>query len=393
MSVWMRVYIMCGSPLSLNFIFCSFFFFSDLNQQIRALTLNAKNICSIHCWQNTKVSEVFKFDQDTVTFGSFLQWMRGKFSGVIPFSHGCSVKVYYLSDLKSWEKRTRINNDEALRSNLMLVSSDMYLKSYIMVSITQESPTKPPCNDNASTKQSSVVSGLTNHSRGSVQGNFHQRVLTRDGCSCVFCGNCVKAHLKAAHIFDVFRAADIPDDDVDFLQHHKILNLYDTSNGITLCSECHDVFDALLCCVKVVVEDDVMSHKIVVANALKSSPEFTEKWSQLDGADVRVPTEPLRLKHWPPIELFLFREAKYDENTVKRHQLAQDLPTICKCGKRTKSAAGLANHMRSKACLESMTTKSNKFSKLFTPVKTSTVKKPQAKRKKPQSAGKKTVFN
>lgn len=335
-----------------------------------------------------KISEVFEFDKDTVTFGSFLQWMKAKFSGVISFSHGCSVKVYYLSDLESWDQRVRIDDNEALRSNLMLVSSDRSLQSYIMVSIEQQSPTKPPCDDNASTKQSSVVSGLTNHSRGSVQGNYHQRVLTRDGCCCVFCGNCVKAHLKAAHIFDVFRAADIPDEDADFLQQYEILDLYDTSNGITLCSECHNVFDALLCCVKVMVEDDVTSHKIVVANALKSSPEFAEKWSQLDGADVRVPTKPTLLKHWPPAELFLFREAKYDEYTVKRHQLAQDLPTVCKCGKRTKSAAGLANHMRSKSCLERTTTKSNKFSKLFTPAKTSTVKKPRSKRKKPQSAGK-----
>lgn len=128
------------------------------------------------------------------------------------------------------------------------------------------------------------------------------------------------------------------------------------------------------------------SHKIVVANALKSSPEFAEKWTQLDGADVRLPTKPTPLKHWPPAELFLFRVAKYDEYTVKRHQLAQDLPTVCKCGKGTKSAAGLANHIRSKSCLERMTTKSNKFSKLFTPAKTSTGKKPRSKhRKHPQA--------
>jgi hypothetical protein len=71
---------------------------------------------------------------------------------------------------------------------------------------------------------------------------------------------------------------------------------------------------------------------------------------------------------------------------VKRGQLAQDLPNVCKCGKRTKSAAGLANHMRSKSCLERMTTKSNKFSKLFTPAKTSSVKKQRSKRRKAMSA-------
>lgn len=201
-----------------------------------------------HCWQHMKFSEVFEYNEDTVTVVSFLQWVKAKFSGVISFTHGCSVKVYYLSSLESWDQKIRIDDDEALRSRLMMVSNDRSLVSYIMVSIEQESPSKAPCDDNASTKQSTTVSGLTNQSRGSVQGNFHQRVLTRDGSSCVFCGNAVKAHLKAAHIFDVFRAADIPEQDAEFLQQYEILDLYDTSNGITLCSECHDVRLTVVLC-------------------------------------------------------------------------------------------------------------------------------------------------
>lgn len=104
---------------------------------------------------------------------------------------------------------------------------------------------------------------------------------------------------------------------------------------------------------------------------------------------MRVPTKSTLLKHWPPAELFLFREAKYDEYTLKRHQLAHDLPTVCKCGKRTKSAAGLANHMRSKSCLsgENDPTKSNKFSKLSTPAKFTSAKKQRSKRKKSLSVG------
>mmetsp|Transcript_19162 Transcript_19162/g.26393 ORF Transcript_19162/g.26393 Transcript_19162/m.26393 type:complete len:105 (+) Transcript_19162:231-545(+) len=96
-----------------------------------------------------------------------------------------------------------------------------------------------------------AMSDITNNSsKGSVQTNFHQRVLTRDGSICVFCNNKRKAELKAAHLFDIFRAKDIPKNDPDFLQQYEITELYDTSNGITLCSECHDVFDALLCCVQ-----------------------------------------------------------------------------------------------------------------------------------------------
>ena len=95
------------------------------------------------------------------------------------------------------------------------------------------------------------------------------------------------------------------------------------------------MFDALLCCVKVVKECEcvVIGYKIVVAYALKSSVEFAEKWTKLDGADVRVPTSATHLKLWPPAELFQFREAKYDEYTFKRHQLAEDLPTVYKCVK------------------------------------------------------------
>lgn len=141
----------------------------------------------------------------------------------------------------------------------------------------------------------------------------------------------------------------------------------------------------MLCCVKVEFDSEcaVIGHKIVVANALKSSAEFAAKWSKLDGASVRVPTNPVLLKHWPPAELILFREAKYNEYAVKRRQLAQDLPNVCKCGKRNKSAAELAYHMRYKSCLERMATKSNKFSKLSTYVKTSSVKKQRSKRRKP----------
>jgi hypothetical protein len=101
-----------------------------------------------------------------------------------------------------------------------------------------------------------------------------------------------------------------------------------------------------------------------------------------------VPTDPILLKYWPPAELFLFRETKYDEYTVKRRHLAQDLPNVCKCGKRTKSIGGLAVHMKSKSCLERMTTNSNMLSKLYTPAKTSSVNKQRYKRKKPKSDGK-----
>ena len=170
-----------------------------------------------------------------------------------------------------------IDDTNTFREKLVLVSQDKSSQRYIMVSIENNTPTKAPCNDNASI--GGAMSELTNlsGSRGSVQGNFHQRVLTRDGSACIFCHKNRKANLKAAHLFDIFRAKDIPVDDPDFLQQYEITDLYDTSNGITLCSECHDVFDALLCCVEVRSNEDgsITDHFIIVANAILHSPEFT----------------------------------------------------------------------------------------------------------------------
>ncbi len=345
--------------------------------------LNSNSKCAIHYWQNLRVKGLFEYDEDNVTISQFFQWLKAKFGEVED-----NVKVYYLRDLGSWKNKVKLITDERLRVYLRTVSRDLSLKSYIVVSVESESPDQSPSkNDN------STVSTLTNQSRGSVQANFHQRVLTRDGCCCVFCGDIKKANLKAAHIFDIFRAKDIPPNDENFLHQYEIIDLYDTENGITLCSECHDVFDALLCCVKVVKQNDVISHQIVVANALKASPEFTEKWTRLDGSNVQVPTAELLRKKWPSPELFQFRESKYNEYALKRRQLAQDLPNICKCGKRTRSAAGLAQHMRSKVCLERITSKSNKFTTLYTPLQSKSAKKRQQRKRKMQSSAGKILFS
>lgn len=166
-------------------------------------------------------------------------------------------------------------------------------------------------------------------------------------------------------MFDIFRATDIPAHDRSFLRQYKLVGLYDTTNGLTLCSECHTIFDALLCCVKVETQNGVISHKLIVADALKADPEHTEKWVKLDGADVRVPS--LFLHLLPPKELFQFRLNKYQESAAKRREVAQGKPNVCHCGKRTRTPLGLAQHIRSKVCLERVIFKSNKYSTLHTP--------------------------
>eukprot|EP01036_Dinobryon_divergens_P036466 gene36466-47485_t len=296
---------------------------------MKKLSFRVPASCSIHCWQFMKVSELFEFEIETVTLNNFFQWVKSKFSQVVHFVPGTTFKVYYLVNIESWHAKENISDTTTLREKLLLVSNDIL--QYIIVSIEKHSPTKAPCDDNVSSVVAiSEVTNNSNSSRGSVQGNFHQRVLTRDNSTCVFCSNKRTAELKAAHLFDIFRAKDIPENDPAFLHQYGITDLYDTSNGITLCSECHDVFDALLCCVW-------------------SSPAFQCKWTALNGAQVAVPSKRLMLKNWPPPMLFKFREDKFKERVIERYKLAEDLPNVCsKCGRRCKSVGGLAAHSRSK---------------------------------------------
>ncbi len=284
--------------------------------------LTVKNQCRIHYWQHMKISKVYEFEQHMlgVTFDGFLRWFRAEFREVISSLSGFVMKVYYLSHLERWDEKITIESDETLRSYLLLVSNDATLESYVMVSIENDSPTKAPCDDDASTQSS--VSALSNSSGGSIQTWFRDLVLTRDGYMCVFCGN--SAELEAVHIFDL---ETIPAEDPQFLERFGIITLYDTRNGLTLCGECHHAFDSLLCCVKVIIEEGVVTHHhITISNALKSS---SDKWSQLDGTEVRVPTEPRLLAVWPPVKLFKFQETTYDEFTQKRQQKAHELPVVC----------------------------------------------------------------
>lgn len=137
---------------------------------------------------------------------------------------------------------------------------------------------KGPCDD-LLLNDSSVVSGLTASSgrSSSVHGNFRERVLSRDTC-CVFCGNTRTSELDAAHIFDVFRTDSVIEKNSTFLFQYGIMNLYDTENGIILCRECHDVFDALLWCV--VVEYDASGSAVIYKRRLLNKVSDSQRNGQ-----------------------------------------------------------------------------------------------------------------
>lgn len=95
------------------------------------------------------------------------------------------------------------------------------------------------------------------------------------------------------------------------------MDLYDTRNGIALCSDCH-----FLCCVDVVHEDGTVKHILRVSDTLKLSVERSGKWLEIDGREVRVPTDEFYLQHWPSPELFKFRNiSKIKYSAIKRWQI------------------------------------------------------------------------
>ena len=173
---------------------------------------------------------------------------------------------------------------------------------------------------------------------------------------------------------------------------YELYTLWDTNNGITLCIDCYDIYDALLCCIKATTiisgssdkEDSTTNttaatttalttpvtttntansttntsttkYTILVSNVLKSYPMYTEKWSRLDGACVSLP-EPMFMNRWPSVVLLQYRENMYNKYTLENHPLEVTLPYECThCGMRTKTEVRLASHMRSKACLGTAT--------------------------------------
>lgn len=346
------------------------------------MNLQPNSACPVYYWQHMGVYRTFVYREDVVTFISFLQWVRAVFNKFVKSARKFTVKVYYLSDRESWEERVKIDDDTKLRSRLALVSTDETVQSYIVVSIEDASPTKPPCDDDVSVNKSSVISALSSQSRSIGQANFRQRVLKRDSQQCVFCDVRVTAHLQAAHIIDVFRAVG-----GESLEQYGLHDMYDTQNGLTLCGECHLVFDAKLCCVKVEVDSQgaATDHTILVANALKLDRSFSAKWSRLDGAKVRVPHDQAGWIRWPPAAVFQFRKNIYDEKTAERHQEAADKPYQCECGNRTKTAGGLVKHINSKRCMERTTTVSNRLSTLCTPVAESPVAKSKSNHRRKRS--------
>jgi hypothetical protein len=166
-----------------------------------------------------------------------------------------------------------------------------------------------------------VSSSSSSSSRGSVQIHFAHAVCQRDGYSCIVCNNkCV----EAAHVVPVGgkRAAEA--------KRIELLNVYDTNNGITLCTICHDYFDNGLWCIDIEGDGDYCD-KLIVSVALSSNDA---DWKMRNGALVRLPSSTLR-HYWPTSIILSVQHKFFQAQQESRKDMRLNKPVGChNCGLR-----------------------------------------------------------
>lgn len=199
-------------------------------------------------------------------------------------------------------------------------------------------PAQAPSRSGSGSESASVRSGRP----PSVQHNFRTRVMQRDGARCVFCGG-EDGGVAAAHLVEDNKHAE-----ASLLESLGLVDTFDTTNGITLCNECHDAFDAHL------VYVDSATGRLRVARALEYAQGFQDKWAPLQGRKVRTPP-PLYAQLWPTPALFDYGRGLFEaDGTVRRADVIQRAQICPHCHlRRFATARGLARHMHRATCQES----------------------------------------
>jgi len=212
-----------------------------------------------------------------------------------------------------FKKQNRYNRDLHTSLNLLHTSTENDAGIYVVFGT--ESPKSSPNDKEAqiiSDDNNSKISSLSGHSyssRGSVQDDFRDRVLNRDNNMCWFCKD--TKYLEAAHVFEVFNEHDLNEFSREaFFEKYNICTVYETRNGITLCKECHGVFDAALCCVTTSSTGDGAAHiyTLLVADAVIADREFHVKWNALNNCVLAAPNTPLKIADFPTPALFMYRQ-------------------------------------------------------------------------------------
>ena len=169
-------------------------------------------------------------------------------------------------------------------------------------------------------------------SNGSEQDEFSNAVRRRDQNRCVYC-SAENEQLQAARMIPVEQKCHL-------FEHGNCLkygigSINDTSNGISLCWDCHRCFDANLVCI------DSMTGKLIITEELLD--RMPGKWKGL----VEKAVPPINFP-WPSNALLKFREDAKHVATITRHERNEkqiEYELFCLfCSKSYMEKAELAQH-------------------------------------------------
>lgn len=146
-----------------------------------------------------------------------------------------------------------------------------------------------------------IKSVISNSTTRSGKEEFSLSVKKRDSYQCVFCMS--KDHLEGAHYLQVERRDLL--ESPGGMELFKIGSIMDSTNGITLCWQCHRCFDLNLVCI------DPTSGQLLISDALMHNE--AEKWTKL--VDHIVPACSYS---WPTLELMQYRVEEFEAAKKKR---------------------------------------------------------------------------
>ena len=273
----------------------------------------------------------------SITFEFFLSMVKEEIN--VEFASPMSVFALYPP---SYSLASKKRLDE---SNYMSIFIDFrnglsIPKFYVIAQ--KDSPSGSPHQAvNASNDISSVTTS-TSHRIG--QEDFTERVLNRDMHACVFCSlNDKDTPLYGAHIFGhrEYNSISSNVDRIEYLRKLSLNGINETSNGITLCWNCHQAFDNYLVCI------DPESSILLVTEALQEHEPI--KWKPLNGKSISPGSF-----YWPSKELMAYRFDKMKEKQEERAKQTETYPFRCRsCGVKLKSLRGMTGHFGSQKCTRS----------------------------------------
>jgi hypothetical protein len=264
--------------------------------------------------------------------------------------------LYYLLDrVRWWESRVKVEDEDSFE---VFVSRPPYLRPTLLVWRTPADCNlvehqqlhashhhHSPLKDGAPPQQldslltllpSGGAGGLTSPAKSSAssrssaqQADFADAVRQRDDDRCVVCA---AEQVEAAHVVPVK-----DDRTAASKAAAQLLSLYDLRNGLTLCTHCHDYFDAGLWCISPVDRSSMQVSDALLAHR--------PAWAERQGAKVRLPSHHTNVDNWPST---LTLQVQVDFMAARQlHRLNERkcYPFACgSCGTRLMTKGGLTHH-------------------------------------------------